>query len=379
MVADVVDGDVAPLDRAHRRVDGLVGRHRLEAADVPAADVVVVRRVAVGAEQRRAVVRRQQHRALEAGDVVQRPRRDREHRRADEHDAAAAPGGGGRPPATTPGRRTRRRTAAISLRVERAEPDERTRARPPAPSPGRRSKSRATSRATATIRHGQRLRHHERVVDPQVRVDGGDRRGDEPDPRPGQAPADEPDDGDGGDAEQRRGEALPRDVVAAAEAPRREVQRRQRAVLGARQLGQRLAEPVALAVPPGLDAVVQRVVEQQLVVDLDGEQVAQPPHRADRRDDRQADAERPDVTSMPGLAARSGLARSRALGELAEVADHVRHGERQQPSIRGVDQALRQQAVALRRHPAGLVVAERWRRRRPTTRSPSPRSAMACM
>ena len=153
---------------------------------------------------------------------------------------------------------------------------------------------------------GQRLGHHERVVDPQVRVDRGDRRGDEPDAGPGQAPPDEPDDGDRGDAEQRRGEALPLDVAAAAEAPRREVQRGQRAVLGAGQLGQRLAEPVALAVPAGLDAVVERVVEQQLVVDLDGEEVAEPPHRPDRRDDGEAERRRSSVTARLTAARRAG-------------------------------------------------------------------------
>ena len=81
VVAGVLDGLVATLVGAHRRVDTLLDR--AETADVPAADVDVVGRLAVGAEQRRAVVRRQQHGLAEPGEVVDHPRRHRQHRCAD--------------------------------------------------------------------------------------------------------------------------------------------------------------------------------------------------------------------------------------------------------------------------------------------------------
>src|SRR4029453_7584947 len=111
------------------------------------------------------------------------------------------------------------------------------------------------------------------------------------DDRPREAAADEADDGDAGDAEHRRGEALPHDVVAATQAPGREVEGRQGAVLGARQVRDPLAEPLTLAVPPGLDAVVERVVQTQAVVGLAGEQVTQAPRRRQRGDQVQAPTE----------------------------------------------------------------------------------------
>ena len=275
---------VPPLGRAHRGVDRVVGRHGHQATDVPPADVDVVGRVAVGAEQRRAVVRRQQHRTLEARRRCRAPTApwSAPPRRA--RAPAAAPGAGC--PAArhhaSPAKPTA--SSAISLRVRAPSPTS-TPSATARHGLGRRSKPRATSRASDDEQAGQRLRHHQRVVDPQVRVHRGDRRGDEADARPGA--------GAGRRARSRRSwrsraawwrsaatptlPPLPRlhgvrysEVSGPCSAPGR--------------LGQPLPEPVALAVPAGLDAVVQRVVEQQRIVELDDEEVADPPRRPDRRD-----------------------------------------------------------------------------------------------
>ena len=72
------------------------------------------------------------------------------------------------------------------------------------------------------------------------------RRGDAQ--RRGEPATGQPDHDDGGDAEQRHREALREHRVAAAEAPRRQVQRRQRPVLGAGLAGEGVLEPVALGV-----------------------------------------------------------------------------------------------------------------------------------
>jgi hypothetical protein len=289
VLADVVDGDAAARRGTNRRVDALVGRHRLQAADVPSAHVVVVGAVAVGPEQRRAVVRRQQHRPLELRQVVGDPGREQRRGRADHEQRSEPPT---RAPGTAPPRqageadRQQPELAARQAREAHQHPEQRA---------ARRGRVLVhVARHQQGERHEQarqRLGHHERVVDPQVRVDRGDPGGDEPDDRTGEAPPDEADHRDGDDAEQGHREALPGHVVAGAEAPRRQPQGCERAVLGPRQRREALAEPVALAVPPGLDAVVQRVVEQERVVELDDQEVAEAPQRADAGDQQQRTAE----------------------------------------------------------------------------------------
>ena len=122
------------------------------------------------------------------------------------------------------------------------------------------------------------------------------------------------------DSAQRHGESLPEHVVAVAEAPGREVERREHPVLGARLSGQGVLEPRSFRVQPRLDRVVQRVVEQQLLVALDHPQVAEPPGRAERGDGGEAPPElsRRHCVPRPRRPSGRSLAGARSLASVGQ-------------------------------------------------------------
>jgi hypothetical protein len=91
VAGDEVCAQVPPLPGADRRVHRVEGGHLENAPDIPAADVDVVRLVAVRPEQRRAVVRRQQHGPLEPGEVVEDPRSHRQRSCADDEQRHERP------------------------------------------------------------------------------------------------------------------------------------------------------------------------------------------------------------------------------------------------------------------------------------------------
>ena len=186
---------------------------------------------------------------------------------------------------------------AISLRVKAPRPVSR-----PSSAPDRDSRvgvvADGDEQCQGDEEDRQGLRHHQRVVDPQVRIDGGDRRGDQAgsfggsDPhRAGEPAPGEADDQHGRDPEQRHRQALREHGVAGTDAPRREVQRRQHPVLGAGLTGQRVLEPLALGVQAGLDREVDRIVEQQRLVGLGDDQVPDPPGGSEGGDQQQTPAE----------------------------------------------------------------------------------------
>ncbi len=108
--------------------------------------------------------------------------------------------------------------------------------------------------------HRRRLRHHEAVVHPQVRVDRGDPGGGDARPPPADAAGEQPDADDHRDPDHGHHRPLPRHRIVHP-AHRCQQQRRERAVLGARPAVEGVDEAVAIGELHGLGAVPQRVVQ----------------------------------------------------------------------------------------------------------------------
>ena len=169
----------------------------------------------VGAADGEAVVGREQHRFVEPGEVGDEPRahhrergdareqeqpelaferelmqeqRDREHHEREEQAELGACEHGETARGTQPQRRGRARRADEAVGQQDRQRDREGR---------------------------ERLRHHQAVVDPEVRVERGDRRRHQPGAVAGDGTADEPDQEHHTGAEQRHGEPLRQQVPTA--------------------------------------------------------------------------------------------------------------------------------------------------------------------
>ena len=250
----VVERRLALARAAHGGVDvDVVGRMLEHALDRPTPLVGPEERgIAVRAEQGRAVVRRQQRRPLEADEVGDDPGHQDGDRRRDEHARARQPSTDPRCGITSQGGRTIKRQrehrdeqhqlAARERReaTQRTEHEERSRVGATAD-----DNAMGAQQHRAHGEHAHALRHHQTVVDPQVRVRRGDDRGDDADPFAADRPSQQPDHDDRGRSADHRDQPLVRDRIVHP-TDRGHQDRRQRAVLGGRQVVEHLAEEATL-------------------------------------------------------------------------------------------------------------------------------------
>lgn len=289
-------GVIAQVADRHRTLpigaDGRLLVHRVRrvgdhAGDGPAAELGARERgVTAAAQQGRAVVGGERDRALEPREVEHHPRGDgdgsaRGHERGSGESwppgtAEVATGRGEREqhhPDRDEGElaaRERRRSGRDTGEGERSALRR----------PGRQlHPAERRVQQGHDAEHAEGLRHHEAVVHPQVGIHRGHHRGDGRRPAPPDSASEVGDGPDRHDAGDHREQALPGHRIVEP-ADERQDGGRERAVLGARAVDEDLPEPHAVGELASLGGVVERVVEQQRLRPLVGDEHPESPERA---------------------------------------------------------------------------------------------------
>ena len=165
--------------------------------------------------------------------------------------------------------------------------------------------------------HRDRLGRDERVLDPEVRVDHRDQRGDDAGPLARDLAPDQPAHEDGRRAEQARRDHVDVEAPPAEQREQREIERIQGWMVGRRAVGhqalhavgQESVEAEAVDQPVGLVVVEVRVAGDELVP-LPDHRVRDAPRQRERGDDQQPGQE-PLRASALNLRAHPGPSRSR--------------------------------------------------------------------